>query len=1182
MTDFNALYSPVAYRDCMAAGRTGPLFDAFPCPDFAARFSPSDGLKGAEKHLPLALVREAADRLSTFAPPPAAKGRRRTEEVVAHEAAVIELACELTYRALYDANDVFKVTYDGQPLFRRQVLGGEWGDPPPADSTGAVYAGVTIPAARGPVSRCRVMAVGKMPGMEESRFGRNMIGKSGRLLRRLANEAGLDVTGWYLSNVCRWPHPDPEASGTIPAEWLKTCVPLLRYEIELVRPEFLFLFGLEALKAIFGNGKTMEASSYRVIDHTEAGHPLKVVCSMNAAAVIRKPEQEEDFRRSIAGMAALVATGSAWTPNTDHLHFEIRTIEQLENMVELVLQTPDSGSVAFDCEWHGLFPGEPGAYLRSVQFSWLPKHAAAVVLHDAGGVPVLWPERERVAALLKKLIEPSPGRPTRVIGHNLNADRPWLLSLGVDLLWHFAQPFYEAVPGDPLTLTGAEETRTQGGFDTILAAHAVREVDEFKLELLGVNRLGMHRYDDLLLAWRASYLRERKMSARDLEGYGDVPGDVLIGVRGPEFPFGIAVYKSYACFDADTTRRLFDYYNGVDGRPGLLDRDQFGGSSRVAFWRAMLATMAFGEFHQKGIVVDPHTAAEQSALFAHAKDRLIDHLRTTANWHARYDEDGRETHPAFNPDSVFHCRELLFGVETANRRHKTTGELLRCSPPDAVLAGVTPHVTTGKRPRLWAEVVSAGRENAFAPSTGKEALMVLEAAHPHVKLLRAVRSVNQALKFVLRPPDAKDPTLPAVPAEVEEEDDDPEFSQGMLSFLLKSDGRVHSQFSQTKETGRASSFSPPLQNVGKSVESVYEKVFKDYEKLKLPDGSERVIIGRPYSVPIRSMIKARPGHKLLDVDWTGAELFMAAVQAGDRNMLEHVERASLPENHPDFYDIHSNVAVKAFRLSCPPTKKGLADAGFKSIRTAAKACVFGTMYGQGADSLSRKARQEGAEVTVREAEQLIDGLFELYPDLERYLKAAANRAVNPRFVVNCFGRRRRFPETDDRQAIGEMKRQSANMVIQGGVADAMNMALHHAFWYRYQYGRFDTHWYDMVLQVHDAAVFEVPDRCVEWVVEEVLPTCMSARVAVWSCDLDGRRNPKFDKPFHLKAPPADVFSRWSVGLTRSELLADGLPSRYALRCDRCSKQATSPADLSADLGVCDKCVKKMAEAAAAA
>ena len=96
------------------------------------------------------------------------------------------------------------------------------------------------------------------------------------------------------------------------------------------------------------------------------------------------------------------------------------------------------------------------------------------------------------------------------------------------------------------------------------------------------------------------------------------------------------------------------------------------------------------------------------------------------------------------------------------------------------------------------------------------------------------------------------------------------------------------------------------------------------------------------------MLMASPGNVLVEADFIGAELFGMARMAGDAAMIDHCLRNQLPEDDKNYYDIHSNVAVFAFKLSCPPTKKGLQSIGKEHLRIVAKSVIFGIAYGRGA------------------------------------------------------------------------------------------------------------------------------------------------------------------------------------------------------------------------------------------
>ena len=322
--------------------------------------------------------------------------------------------------------------------------------------------------------------------------------------------------------------------------------------------------------------------------------------------------------------------------------------------------------------------------------------------------------------------------------------------------------------------------------------------------------------------------------------------------------------------------------------------------------------------------------------------------------------------------------------------------------------------------------------------------------------------------------------------------------------------------------------------MGKTAEEKYKAVFKKH--------GER--IGLTYKYPLRSIVKARPGHVFVDADYTGAELAIMAWQSGDSNMIDLVHRSGLPESDPNYYDIHSNVAVSAFSLQCPATKKGLASIGKAALRTAAKAVVFGYAYGQQAEATSRKAKQEGADVSVEQAQQLIEGLVSMYSALPVYFQECRERSQDPGYIVNCFGRYRRFVASREREVIGEQQRQAMNFPVQSAVADAMSRALDSLYWYRYEQDNPDN-WYDIVLQVHDAVVLEVPVHCLDWVVNDVIPTCMSERVEVFPCSLDGTRYSD-SGPFHLQVPPPDIYSRWSVPITKDECRCLGISESYGV------------------------------------
>ena len=120
-------------------------------------------------------------------------------------------------------------------------------------------------------------------------------------------------------------------------------------------------------------------------------------------------------------------------------------------------------------------------------------------------------------------------------------------------------------------------------------------------------------------------------------------------------------------------------------------------------------------------------------------------------------------------------------------------------------------------------------------------------------------------------------------------------------------------------------------------------------------------------------------------------------------MIEDVRRNSLPESDPDYYDIHSQTAVRAFQLPCEPTKKGLYDHGCPGLRVAAKNVNFGIIYGISPFGLSHLIKS-----TEEEAATYLNTWYAMYPAVSVWQKKIKDTIRSQGYVETKFGRRRRF------------------------------------------------------------------------------------------------------------------------------------------------------------------------------
>jgi mRNA-degrading endonuclease RelE of RelBE toxin-antitoxin system len=129
---------------------------------------------------------------------------------------------------------------------------------------------------------------------------------------------------------------------------------------------------------------------------------------------------------------------------------------------------------------------------------------------------------------------------------------------------------------------------------------------------------------------------------------------------------------------------------------------------------------------------------------------------------------------------------------------------------------------------------------------------------------------------------------------------------------------------------------------------------------------------------------------------------------------------------------------------------------------------------------------------------------------------------------------RRFVNSEDRAIKGEQERQAQNFPIQGGVADAVSIALNNFYRYREEHPEID---YKIGLQIHDAIVLIVPIEHAERVYKEVVPECMVKQVPFYPRNLDGTLINA--GPYYFGSS-REVFVHWGEVLKPKEAEALGL------------------------------------------
>jgi len=208
-------------------------------------------------------------------------------------------------------------------------------------------------------------------------------------------------------------------------------------------------------------------------------------------------------------------------------------------------------------------------------------------------------------------------------------------------------------------------------------------------------------------------------------------------------------------------------------------------------------------------------------------------------------------------------------------------------------------------------------------------------------------------------------------------------------------GYIHTTFNQdATATGRLSSTNPNLQNI-----------------------PIRTELGRQ----IRDAFVPAPDNVFVNADYSQFELRLAAVMAGEKQMIEDFNTD---------VDIHAKTAAEVYNVpinEVTPTQ-----------RRRAKVVNFGVLYG-----MSQHGLAAAANMSYGEAQHFIDEYYRIRPRIKEFMERTICQAHDDGFVQTLFGRRRPTPDvrSNNFAVRSAAERAAANMPIQGTEADLMKLAM---------------------------------------------------------------------------------------------------------------------------------------------
>jgi len=268
------------------------------------------------------------------------------------------------------------------------------------------------------------------------------------------------------------------------------------------------------------------------------------------------------------------------------------------------------------------------------------------------------------------------------------------------------------------------------------------------------------------------------------------------------------------------------------------------------------------------------------------------------------------------------------------------------------------------------------------------------------------------------------------------------YTEALPNYVNPKTHRVHTSYAlASTSTGRLSSSEPNLQNI----------------PIRTEDGRK-----------IRRAFVADPGKKLVSADYSQIEL---------RLLSEVANVPTLRKAFQDGVDIHAMTASEMFGV---PVKNMPPD-----IRRRAKAINFGIIYGISAFGLAAQLGIDG-----KEAGAYIKKYFERFPGIRDYMDETREFCREHGYVLTLFARKCHYPDIrSSNPSIRSFNERAAiNARLQGSAADIIRRAM-----IRIEPElKKDKLNAQMLLQVHDELIFEVPESEIDRTIPVIKSVMQSA------------------------------------------------------------------------------------------
>jgi uracil-DNA glycosylase len=160
--------------------------------------------------------------------------------------------------------------------------------------------------------KAEVVFVGEQPGDQEDLQGKPFVGPAGKLLDKALEDAGIDRSQVYVTNVVKHFKWQPRGKRRIHQKpnWseIAACRPWLEAELDVIQPRVLVCLGATAAQALLGRDFRVSKQRGELVDSDLAEN---VIATVHPSSILRADDEtrELEYRelvRDLEQVAALI------------------------------------------------------------------------------------------------------------------------------------------------------------------------------------------------------------------------------------------------------------------------------------------------------------------------------------------------------------------------------------------------------------------------------------------------------------------------------------------------------------------------------------------------------------------------------------------------------------------------------------------------------------------------------------------------------------------------------------------------------------------------------------------------------------------------------------------------------------------------------------------------------------